>query len=600
MGEDEHTTESDVPSRIRYCLVVSRPDGQAHTYELGDRPISIGRAVENDINVREGPVSRLHCVVSLVGGRPSVLDQGSSNGTFVNGKRVSHAWLEHDDVIKVGLTSILVEAMEMSGTFTPVPTTRTVPLTPPQLDALTGEAPHAYLQVLYKLGALLAHSVDEKSAAEAVTDLVLEALPVERVWVLRLGEGDPPEATPVAATVRKGRLGAPGGPSQTVIQMTVERGKAVHCFDIAADVELSRARSLTTAQARTVVAAPMRRGDDITGILYADAPNQSDADALQGAVALFECIADQAALALGRARLHHDLLRKNETLRRQRDRLDELSRRLEGTVLEKSALADARATELAVRVAELEQLQRAREVMARGLVHDIRNLVASVSSNLHYLKPEEELDPEKIQAAEDALEGTRQIVSMAEDVLAASRMESGAMELDLEMTAVVGLLGSAVRRLAGRARDLGVDLDVGRASRALVVTVDVGLVSRLLDNIVGNALRHAGRGGRVRLEAVRQGNSVQIAVTDTGPGVPEEERRKIFDEWYRGGGASARHHGIGLHFCHLAVEAHGGRLWVEGESGDNRFMVSLPSAMKDGDMEITISDRPTVVPKDED
>jgi signal transduction histidine kinase len=349
------------------------------------------------------------------------------------------------------------------------------------------------------------------------------------------------------------------------------------------------------ARVRTVLAAPLRQGDAVVGVLYADAPQAAETDALEGAVELFQGIADQASMALSRARLHSDLVSTNEELRRQRDRLDQLNQQLDARVREKTALAEAQAAELAARLDELERLQAGRDAMARGLVHDIRNLVGSVDANVSYVEGFIAEEEEALEASQDAHEGTRQILALAEDVLSVSRIEAGAMELLVQALMIEQTLSSSVRRHAGRARDLNVTLSIGSVEPGLVVTADSKLLARVLDNLVGNAIRYAGSKGAVTLSARRTDRAVEITVADTGPGVPPEARQKIFEEWFTSGDSSGRHHGVGLHFCRLAVESHGGSVRVEGSSGDNRFVVSLPSRWDDDELEKTVSARPTVV-----
>ena len=108
------------------------------------------------------------------------------------------------------------------------------------------------------------------------------------------------------------------------------------------------------------------------------------------------------------------------------------------------------------------------------------------------------------------------------------------------------------------------------------MNVDPYLFGRVLDNLVGNALRYAGAGGRVSLSSTSVDREVRVVVADTGPGIPADEQKRVFDQWYQVQGASRRHHGQGLYFCRLAVEAHGGTIHVEGLPGNNRFVVALP------------------------
>lgn len=592
--------EAGVSGGLRYRLLVSRADGGSESHEI-DASITVGRGDSNDVVVPETAVSRLHCVVNLVGDRPCLIDQSSTNGTYLNGEKVVHAWLGHGDLIRVGHATLRVEAIAVGAPRTPLPSVGPAPWDAGPPSPFPRELPsrppgELHLQVLYRLGALLTSSVNERDTADAVVDLVLEVLPVERVFVLVAAEGAAPSEMTVLAEGR--RPGAPllaQPPSATVLRKTVEQGRAVHSFDIHTDEELAAVRSLTMARARLVLAAPLRFGDAVAGILYSDAPDAPETAMLEGALDLYQAVADQASLALGRARLHGELVGKNEELRRQRDRLDELYRQVGGRYRETAALAESQGAELAARLAELRALQAARESMARGLAHDIRNLVGAVSANLSFLKAEARPGSEAAQAAADGLEGARQIVELTEDVLAVSRMEQGALRLLIQGLIVEQVLASCIRRQAGYARDLGVALELGTIEPGLVVAADSKVLGRLLDNLVGNALRYAGAGGRVRLSARRAGRTISIEVMDTGPGVPLELRQRVFDEWHTSADGETRHFGIGLHFCRLAAAAHGGTIRIEGGPGDSRFLVDLPARRDDDDLESTIMQRTTLV-----
>jgi signal transduction histidine kinase len=102
-----------------------------------------------------------------------------------------------------------------------------------------------------------------------------------------------------------------------------------------------------------------------------------------------------------------------------------------------------------------------------------------------------------------------------------------------------------------------------------------------VDNVLINALEHSPSEASIRIRVGRREEGVELAVTDQGPGIPEESREKIFEKFgrldMRKDGLSANR-GLGLTFCRLAVEAHGGVIWVEdGEQGGASFRMILPA-----------------------
>jgi len=102
----------------------------------------------------------------------------------------------------------------------------------------------------------------------------------------------------------------------------------------------------------------------------------------------------------------------------------------------------------------------------------------------------------------------------------------------------------------------------------------------VLENLLENALRHAPEGSSVRIDAALDGDQVELRVADSGSGVASQMRDKIFERFVQveGDKSSRRGHGLGLAFCKLAVEAHGGKIWVEDAQPGARFVVRLPHA----------------------
>jgi signal transduction histidine kinase len=114
-----------------------------------------------------------------------------------------------------------------------------------------------------------------------------------------------------------------------------------------------------------------------------------------------------------------------------------------------------------------------------------------------------------------------------------------------------------------------------------VVLGDADLLRRLLDNLLSNAVRHTPPGGSVTVSAQRDGGGWQIAVADTGPGVPAALRPRLFDRFSRGDGARRRDSGgagLGLSLCAAIAAAHGGDIAIDDTApGGARFVVRLPA-----------------------
>jgi signal transduction histidine kinase len=109
------------------------------------------------------------------------------------------------------------------------------------------------------------------------------------------------------------------------------------------------------------------------------------------------------------------------------------------------------------------------------------------------------------------------------------------------------------------------------------IAADPDLLRRVLENLVDNAIRHAPPESSVRVSSIDHGATVELRITDAGPGVPPQLRERMFDRFVQGSAPARGGRGLGLAFCKLAVEAHGGTIWIEDASPGAVFCVQLPA-----------------------
>src|SRR6185295_20162074 len=105
-------------------------------------------------------------------------------------------------------------------------------------------------------------------------------------------------------------------------------------------------------------------------------------------------------------------------------------------------------------------------------------------------------------------------------------------------------------------------IEMSKDAAGVVVKADPGLLQRVIDNIVDNAKRHTPNGGKIRLEARREGASVTIHISNNGPPIPPEARARVFEKFGQAGKGPRNTFGLGLYFSRLVLEAHGGRISV--------------------------------------
>jgi two-component system sensor histidine kinase/response regulator len=227
---------------------------------------------------------------------------------------------------------------------------------------------------------------------------------------------------------------------------------------------------------------------------------------------------------------------------------------------------------------DLMRLTLQKERLSAFVVHDLKNPVASMDLQAQVLLADRELPQRTRDAALQIRSDARGLMRLILNLLDISKSEEGKLELKPTSVDLVALSQEIVDAAEVKARAAGVTLDV--AISAPVVMGDADLLRRVLENLLDNALRHTPRDGTVRLTSESGEERVLIRVADTGPGILPEMRERIFDPFVqldRDHGATTRAgRGLGLTFCRLAVEAHGGRISIDDAQPGSVFTVSLP------------------------
>lgn len=215
---------------------------------------------------------------------------------------------------------------------------------------------------------------------------------------------------------------------------------------------------------------------------------------------------------------------------------------------------------------------------ASDVSHELRSPLTTLTASVEVLNNAREELPSRAQKALDLLEtDVKRFSQLVEDLLEISRFDAGAVRLEIEET----VLSEQIRAFLTRTSASKATFKVSSQLDGRVVRCDSRRVLRIVANFVDNAAKYAG--GAVAVSIEKEGEHVIIGVEDAGPGVPTEERSRIFSRFSRGiqGGARGSDTGSGLGLA-LAMEharLHGGAVWVEdrpsGEQG-SRFVVSLP------------------------
>jgi signal transduction histidine kinase len=235
---------------------------------------------------------------------------------------------------------------------------------------------------------------------------------------------------------------------------------------------------------------------------------------------------------------------------------------------------------------ELIRLEHLKEKLTQMVVHDLKNPLSGIVGNLQLMElqgPGMPADSFR-QILERTQEGARQLMGLILNILDVARMEEEKLVLRRRPLMPAVLLGDCARHGEGPSEKRGVHLVLQVSGEPAPVEADPELTGRVLANLLHNALKHTPPGGEVQMGAEDEGNRVKFWVRDTGEGIPAEILPRVFDKFVVGPegsepGEPGYGTGLGLTFCKMAVEAHGGSIWAESQPGrGSTFSFTLPKS----------------------
>jgi two-component system, OmpR family, sensor histidine kinase KdpD len=245
------------------------------------------------------------------------------------------------------------------------------------------------------------------------------------------------------------------------------------------------------------------------------------------------------------------------------------------------AIERAQLAETARHARLLEETERLQRAVLHAISHDLRTPLVAITGALTSLEADAATlaDDTKASLVQTAREESDRLNQLVGNLLEMSRLEAGALTVRPEPVDVEDLAGTALgqlgQRLAGRVVTVVVPPGFP------LVRCDYVLILQVLVNLLDNAVKYSPPGSLVQVSAELVDGEVLLKVTDHGPGIPPEDRERVFDMFYRGSGAGAvPGSGLGLAIVRGVVEAHGGRVWAEpGLRGGTVMVVALPASV---------------------
>ena len=561
---------------FRATLLVINGANRGSRYEISSAlDVVIGRSVGCNLRLDDSEVSRHHARISHNGTDFVLNDLKSANGTKVNGQPVAERALGNGDSLQFGSSVIAFQLTESH--HPPVVSANQIrfiedgrPLDSSVFAQTVGVngvdamplqgAPKSGLELLYHVAEELVtpvHSLEE--LLQKILDLTMNAVNADRGCVLLK---DPVGVDLTAIAFSRGKSPASDAQqmpvSRSITDYVLHHGTAVRTSDASLDNRFQTGQSIVTAGIREAICAPMRGRSDLLGVFYLDTTTPYD-QAMSTGVPM---------------RLNDEHLRTVITVARQA-----------ALALESRQFQDA--------------MLKAERFAAMGqtitvLSHHIKNILQGVRGGSYLIRMG--LDKEQtdlIRQGSDIVERNQtRIYDLVMDMLSFSKDRVPSLQLaDLNK-----VIGEVSQLAAARAAECGVAIEFRKGDDIPTSLFDAEGIHRAVLNIVSNAIDAVDgtENGAVVVQTGydKSADMLLVAVSDNGPGIPEDQRNAIFNVFESSKGA--RGTGIGLPVSRKILREHGGRVRVEGGPGQGtRFVLSWPRG------NVTLQDIGDLIPRED-
>ncbi len=546
-------------------LFVIRGRDQGTRFELTAPSYTLGRDHSNAIQLHDTEISRRHAEIRQTAGHHELLDLQSSNGTYVNNKRVERRILQNGDRVQIGRTLMLYTAPEETAS---VDAAKYVDIVRQSSDGQESrivstisqdegsrifssnvegsESPwlaraRSNLQIMYRTALAVSHTLDIDELLNRIMDLIFEWVEADRGCVMLLDQ----ETDELRPAVRKDRQGGKLDNislSRTILDYVMQRNEGVLTTDAVGDQRWDPGVSIVKMGVREAICVPMQGRYGVVGVIYIDTYTPPGKLLLQRSsnkftddhLKLMIAIAHQAALAIEDTSYYSAML--------QAERL--------------AAMGQTIAT----------------------LSHHIKNILQGIRGGSYLieegLKAEE---PEVVRKGWAIVEKNQEKISnLVMDMLTFSKER----EPDMSPAMLNETVGDVIELMAVRARDAGVELTFDPSEEITELCFDADAMHRAVLNVVTNAIDACEKvpNGYVRVRTLidHAQNQARVVIEDNGEGIAPDDIRKIFSVFESRKGS--RGTGLGLPVSQKILREHGGDIHVESAPGQgSRFILAFPA-----------------------
>jgi signal transduction histidine kinase len=230
---------------------------------------------------------------------------------------------------------------------------------------------------------------------------------------------------------------------------------------------------------------------------------------------------------------------------------------------------------------ERKELEKLREDLLSMIYHDIRSPLANIISSLDVLQMMVNFDESKpaVQSLFDiAARSTRRIQRLTHSMLDINRLEAGQPVIDKKPTTPITLLQDSLDTLKPLIENKKLEIVMDFPNETTLVMVNNDMIQRVIINLIENAIKYTPSEGKIIVGAQQSTSMVNFRVQDNGPGIPADHRQQIFEKYTRlQTNGEMDGYGLGLAYCRLAVEGHGGNIWVDNiPGGGSQFTFTIP------------------------
>ncbi|MDD4899369.1 MAG: GAF domain-containing sensor histidine kinase [Candidatus Omnitrophica bacterium] len=339
----------------------------------------------------------------------------------------------------------------------------------------------------------------------------------------------------------------------------IQNNRATSSFSLS-DHFLTKSELLQTYKVNSFIIAPIVPKEGNKGFLVAGTENV-DTAITEGDEELITIFANQISQSLENARLFEKTWRAQQGLEQK---------------------VEERTRELRMALEEVKLVSRRKTDFISAVSHELRTPLTSIKGYASILLTGKLGDlPEEIHARLEKINRhSDELAHLVNDLLDIARIESGKMVMKKEEQDLNKIVDQVGDLLSVQFKDRKINFIVDIASDAHIISADYSQINRVFINIIGNALKFTPPNGKITVSSRKKDGQVQIDISDTGCGIPEEARQAIFDEFYRVDNTinqELKGTGLGLSLVKHIVEAHGGKIWVTSKIGEgSTFSFSLP------------------------